>query len=69
MDRFPSAFRLGIIEPDLLPEMMPVYGVVKLPSLIFIHEGNFLGVIPGLCDWHEYVSRMEVILATVAQEN
>lgn len=57
--RFDCAVATDAVETELREETR----VLKTPSLIFFRDGKFIGGIPKVRDWSEYVERITQILA------
>jgi len=53
--------------PDVAPALMQAYGVARAPAVVFLRDGSFQGVLPGIRDWAEYRTEVERLLAGPAQ--
>ncbi|MBY0575805.1 MAG: hydrogenase [Gallionellaceae bacterium] len=51
---FGNRLRAGIISPDLAREEKARYGITRWPSLVFVRDGGYVGVIDGMRNWDEY---------------
>lgn len=40
------------------------YGVLRWPALVFLREGRYVSVLPGMHDWTDYVAQVQAALAT-----
>lgn len=60
---FGGRFGLGIVcraDEDALARR---WGAQRWPSLVFVRDGLYLGCIPGMLDWTDYLERAAHILA------
>ena len=39
------------------------YGVLRWPALVFLREGRYVSVLPGMHDWTDYVAQVQAALA------
>ena len=51
---FGNRLRAGIISPDLARAEKARYGITRWPSLVFVRDGGYVGVIDGMRNWDEY---------------
>lgn len=63
---FAGAFRVGVADRSLEPELQARYGLTVWPSLLFLRSGEYVGVLPGIQDWAVYLKRVPELLATPA---
>ncbi len=63
---FPGRFRVAVAARALEPAMQARYGLTRWPSLVFLRDGAYVGVIPGIQDWSVYIARVLELLATPA---
>lgn len=63
---FPGAFRVGVADRALEPDLQARYGLTVWPSLLFLRDGGYVGVLPGIQDWAVYLKRVPELLATPA---
>lgn len=54
--------RAGIIAPDLARREKARYGITRWPSLVFVRDGGYVGVIDGMRDWDEYMREITAML-------
>ena len=54
--------RAGIISPDLARKERARYGITRWPSLVFVRDGGYVGVIDGMRNWDEYVHEISAML-------
>jgi hydrogenase-1 operon protein HyaE len=53
--------------PDFAPGLMQAYGVPRAPSVVFLRDGSFVGVLNGIRDWGDYQSEIARLLSGPAQ--
>jgi hydrogenase-1 operon protein HyaE len=53
--------------PDFAPALMQQYGVPRAPAVVFLRDGAFVGVLPGIRDWGEYQNEVARLLTGPAQ--
>ncbi len=53
--------------PDVSATLLRHYGVARAPAVVFLREGEFVGVLQGIRDWNEYQAEVERLLAGPAQ--
>lgn len=77
-DKTPESWDLAVIFPDLLkaagkpraavlrPEhgcaVMPKFGINRLPALLFLRDGGYVGSIQGLRDWNALVAETQALM-------
>lgn len=77
-DKVPESWDMAVIFPDLLKAMPNVtagvflpgesaaviahYGIKRTPTLLFLRNGEYVGVIEGLRDWSELVQACQAML-------
>ena len=64
LDAFGGKFQAAVVERDAEEELKAKYGVMFLPSLVFLRDGDFVGVIPKIQDWTDYVEKANEFLST-----
>lgn len=60
---FQGRFDCAVVAEAIENDVRDASGVFKTPSLIFYREGEFIGGIPKVRDWSEYIERITQILA------
>ena len=60
---FRGAFDVAVIADPIERAVRERFEVWPTPSLIFVREGAFLGAIPKVRDWDDYLERTRLILA------
>ncbi|MCB1391485.1 MAG: hydrogenase accessory protein [Rhodobacteraceae bacterium] len=60
---FQQAFDCAVVGDALEKHVREATGVFKTPSLILYRDGRFLGGIPKVRDWSDYVARLSHYLA------
>ncbi|MBB3104815.1 hydrogenase [Azomonas macrocytogenes] len=82
--RFPESLDVAVILPELLkvfPQLSPAliahdfeqrlqmrYGFSVWPTLVFLKAGRYLGSLPKVRDWDEYLAQIPLILALEPQD-
>lgn len=51
-----SAPRAGLLRPGEAAKIRPRFGFNRLPALLFLRDGGYVGVIEGLRDWSDFVA-------------
>ncbi len=59
----PEPLRVGLLDPAGARQLAARYGVIHWPSLVFLRDGAYLGVIERMRDWDEYGMEIPRILA------
>lgn len=54
--------RAAIISPDLARKEKARYGITRWPSLVFVRDGGYVGVIDGMRNWDEYTHEIAEML-------
>ncbi len=54
--------RAAIISPDLARKEKARYGITRWPSLVFVRDGGYVGVIDGMRNWEEYTREIAEML-------
>lgn len=65
---FGEAFQVALVGPEIERAVRDRYKVWPMPSLIFLREGAFLGAIPKVRDWDDYLERTRLVLSGGALE-
>ena len=60
---FQGRFDCALVADDIEAALRERTRVLKTPSLIFYHDGDFVAGIPKVRDWDDYVARITQILA------
>lgn len=50
-----AVLRAGVLRPAQMPAVQKRYGINRLPALLFLRDGGYVGTIEGLRDWAEFV--------------
>ncbi|GAB1379655.1 hydrogenase accessory protein [Pararhodobacter aggregans] len=61
---FQHAFDCAVVGDSLEKLVREATGVFKTPSLILYRDGRFIGGIPKVRDWSDYVARLSHYLST-----
>jgi hydrogenase-1 operon protein HyaE len=59
--------RVGLLAPDIAQRHAARYALARLPALVLLRGGDYLGAIEGLRDWAEYLRLAEALLAAPAR--
>jgi hydrogenase-1 operon protein HyaE len=59
---FQNRFRPAVIDQSIERAVRDRYEVWPVPSLIFLRDGRFIGAIPKVRDWADYLDRTRAIL-------
>ena len=54
--------RAAIITPDLARKEKARFGITRWPSLVFVRDGEYVGVIDGMRNWEEYTREIAGML-------
>ena len=63
---FQNRFAPAVVGPAIERTVRERYDVWPMPSLIFLRDGVFLGAIPKVRDWSDYLDRTRAILDGLA---
>lgn len=55
--------RAAVAAPELEAPLQARYGFSRWPSLVFLRDGAYVGVISGMKDWSAYVGQFAEMLA------
>lgn len=61
---FADQLQAAVIDASIARELQARYRFASWPSLVFLEYGEYLGVISGILDWHDYVAEIKQILAS-----
>lgn len=65
---FDNRFEVLAVPFSAHRELMLRYRFLKVPTLVFLRNGDYLGAITGLKDWADYLAEVESILASEPSE-
>lgn len=57
----------AVAGPETAPALMQRYGVARAPAVVFLRDGDYLGVLAGIRDWSEYQTELSRLLNGPAQ--
>ncbi len=57
-----TALRAGVLRPEAARLLQPRFGIKRMPALLFLRDGEYVGVIEGLRDWSELVAECRAML-------
>jgi hydrogenase-1 operon protein HyaE len=60
---FRGRFRAVVASASLEPQLLAMYGFQRWPSLVFLRDGQYIGVISGIQDWSVYLERITDLLS------
>ncbi|WP_425052418.1 hydrogenase accessory protein [Psychromarinibacter sp. S121] len=60
---FQRAFDCAVVDDAIEAQLREETRVLKTPSVIFYRDGQFLGGIPKVRDWDDYIARIPQILS------
>lgn len=52
---------------ELASELLARYGVARAPAVVFLRDGEFVGVLQGIRDWGDYQAEVARLLTGPAQ--
>jgi len=58
-----GALKAAVLERDSERQVQTRFRFSRYPSLIFLRDGAYLGVIPQVLDWSDYITEINRILA------
>lgn len=56
--------RGAVLRPAAAKSIQAQFGIHRLPALLFLRDGGYVGVIQGLRDWNEYVVECRAMAQT-----
>ncbi len=62
MEAFGGRFATAVVDRKDEAVLKARFGVVVVPTLVFLRDGGFVGVIPRLRDWGDYLRRIDDLL-------
>ena len=54
--------RTAVARPQNVAPLQSRFGINRLPALLFLRDGGYVGVIEGLRDWNEFVAECAAML-------
>ncbi|MBU6993624.1 hypothetical protein [Ferrovum myxofaciens] len=54
--------RAALMRPEHAKSLLTRFGIGRLPALLFLRDGGYVGSIEGLHDWSEYVKEYAIML-------
>lgn len=52
----------GLLRPELALKAQSSYGIGRIPALLFLRDGGYVGVLEGLRDWTQFISDFQSML-------
>ncbi len=65
---FADRFTVGVVAWEAQRDLQLKFRFRKYPSLVFLKDGGYLGVISGVLDWSDYLVEIETILNAEVSE-
>ena len=59
---FAAQFRVGVVASDIEETVQQCYGIQQWPCLVLLRDGEYVGSIPRLRDWAEYLQEIGALL-------
>lgn len=59
----PGCYRAGLLEAGAARALAPRHAIARLPALLFLREGAFVGAIEGVHDWEALAREFMAMLA------
>lgn len=63
MRAFVGRFRVAVADRELEAELQTRFGFSRWPSLLFVRDGGYTGVLSGMLDWSVYLARIQDLLS------
>jgi hydrogenase-1 operon protein HyaE len=60
---FPGQIRVGIVDQAAEEVLKSRFGVLVVPTLVYLRRGKFVGLIPRIQDWQVYIEKTRGFLA------
>ena len=68
LDRaFAGQLQPGVVAPAAEGELQLHYGFTAWPALVFLRDGDYLGVITGIQNWADYLQQIQALMEAGAQ--
>ncbi len=68
MNAFAGKFAVAVVPFPAHREMKLRYHFLKIPTLVFLRGGEYVGAITGIRDWSDYLEDVQMILAAEPSE-
>jgi len=65
---FSGKLQAAVIEKSIERELQARFRFTGWPSLVFLRNGEYLGVITGIRSWHEFMQQTAEILASAPSQ-
>lgn len=59
---FDGRFETGVVDESIEDEVQARYGFQQWPSLVLLHDGEYLGCVARLRDWPVYLEEIATLL-------
>lgn len=64
LNLYPGRLNAALAAPELEPALQARYGFSRWPSLVFLRDGAYVGVVSGMRDWPIFVAQIGAMLAS-----
>lgn len=61
---FSGRMSAGVANTVFAKDLAAKYGITEWPALLFLHHGEYLGVITRMRDWDVYLSKINAFLSS-----
>ena len=61
---FPGRFQIGVVPRADEDALAARFAANRWPSLLFLRDGGYVALVPGMHDWTDYVARVAQALAS-----
>ena len=68
MHAFPGRFRVAVVPFTAHRDFKLHYHFLKLPTLLFLRRGEYIGAIEGLLDWSDYLAEINRLILAQPSE-
>lgn len=65
---FSGQFRVGVVASDIEATVQQRYAIQQWPCLVLLRDGDYVGSIPRLRDWAEYLQEIRTLLEAPVQQ-
>lgn len=61
---YQDRFKAAVIDQSAQRKLQSKYSFTEWPSLVFLREGRYLGVVSRVQDWNDYILKINTILTS-----
>jgi len=65
---FTGQFQVGVVASDIEESVQQSFGIQQWPCLVLLRDGDYVGSIPRLRDWAEYLQEIGALLEAPVQK-